>query len=72
MNMKRTRLDDKFSLMALATIVAIVISIGSAMVSVEFDASAPAVAQAKDAQAKLPARVTAQTVAIATVTTAVR
>jgi len=45
MNRNSTRLDDKLNLMALSTIVAMVMSIGSAMVSVEIDTDASATAQ---------------------------
>ena len=48
MNMNKTRLDDRFNGAAFAFIIAIVLSIGSAMVSLEVDsnASEPAAAQA--------------------------
>ena len=45
MNMNTTRLEDKLNAMVLVTVVAIVVSIGSAVVSVGVDASAPATAQ---------------------------
>jgi hypothetical protein len=44
MNMKSTRLDDKLNVIALGTIVAIVLSIGSALVSVEIDTTTAATA----------------------------
>ena len=46
MNRNTTRLDDKLNLVALATIVAMVLSIGSALVSVEIDTNASSTAQA--------------------------
>jgi len=46
MNRNTTRLDDKLNLVALATIVAMVLSIGSALVSVEIDTDASSTAQA--------------------------
>ena len=45
MNRNTTRIDDKFNVVALATIVAMVLSIGSAMVSFEIDTDASATAQ---------------------------
>ena len=47
MNMNKSRLDDRFNGAAFAFILAIVLSIGSAMVSLEVDtyASEPATAQ---------------------------
>jgi len=46
MNRNTTRIDDKFNVVALATIVAIVISIGSTLVNVEVDTRASAAALA--------------------------
>ena len=45
MNMNKPRIDDRFNGAAFAVIVAIVLSIGSAMISLEVDTDAPARAQ---------------------------
>ena len=49
MNMNKPRLDDKLNGAAFAVIIAIVLSIGSAMVGLEVDAEAPAAATAQTA-----------------------
>jgi len=67
MNMKSPRLDDKFNVVALATIVAMVLSIGSALVSVEIDTGDSATAQTPTAVQQTAA---AQTVASITVVAA--
>jgi len=60
MNMNTTRIDDKFNVVALATIVAIVISIGSTLVDVEVDTGASAAALAST-----PAQAVASTLLVA-------
>jgi hypothetical protein len=47
MNMNKTRLDDRFNGAAFAVVVAIVLSIGSAMLSLEVDTYAPEPATAQ-------------------------
>ena len=46
MNMNKPRIEDRLNGAAFAVITAIVLSIGSAMISLEVDADAPATAQA--------------------------
>ena len=46
MNMNKPRIEDRLNGAAFAVITAIVLSIGSAMISLEVDAGAPATAQA--------------------------
>jgi len=70
MNMKSPRLDDKFNVVALATIVAMVLSIGSALVSVEMDTGNSATAQATPTQTQTQTTAPAQTVASITVVAA--
>ena len=60
MNMNKNRLDDKLNGAAFAVIVAIVLSIGSAMVSLEVDANAP-----DTARAAAPSQVVAVSSAVA-------
>ncbi|MEP6873148.1 MAG: hypothetical protein ABI887_02205 [Burkholderiales bacterium] len=62
MTMNKTRLDDRLNGAAFAVVVAIVLSIGSAMVSLEVDTYAPATAQAAaPAHTAAPAQVVAVT-----------
>ena len=62
MNMHKTRLEDRLNGAAFAVIVAIVLSIGSAMVSLEVDTYAPTTAQADAlAHTAAPAQVVAVT-----------
>ena len=65
MNMKSPRLDDKFNVVALATIVAMVLSIGSALVSVEIDTGDSATAQATPVQTTTPAQTVASITVVA-------
>jgi len=65
MNMNQVRLDDKLNATALAVIVAIALSIGSAFVSIDADTSAAETAQAVPAQTAAPTQVVASVTAVA-------
>ena len=60
MNMNKPRIDDRLNGAAFAVVIAIVLSIGSAMISLEVDTDAPA-----GAQTAAPSQVVAVSSAVA-------